>query len=636
VPGARHYRFEAFRLDTQARELRAEDGSAIPLTAKAYDTLVFLIEHRDRVVSKDELLEAVWPGRVVEENNLTQAVASLRRAFGTNAGEHRYIVTVSGRGYRFVSDVREEADAAPAPNIAPASNTAPANTAWRWRIASVALLVLSLIAIAAWRLREPPATHAAPQAALAVLPFRTLPAQPRDEMLELGLAETLIARISSSTRLRVRSIASSQRYAGEQPDPLEAGRALGATYVVEGSVQRLGDRVRVSARLLTVSDGTTVWSGSFDEKAASAFTLQDRIAAAMTSALSLKFNAPSARSPCDGANAEAYRAYLTGRYQLSRPSADRMHQAIAAFQQAIDLDPTCARAYAGMAYAYRALVMTGDADPRINFPLAKAAVRQALAIDPNLAEAYASQGFIQFWYDWDWAGAEASLKHAIALNPSLAEAHLAYAHLLANLGRVDESATQARQAIALDPLSPLINLLGSGFIAASGHPEESKRGVDKALALDPDYWIAMLLRSGTWMAQGDYPRAFAEMQRARDACGDCSVAMVAMGTAYLHAGDRPAAERVLHEMEERRRTGYFPATGLAEMRNALGDTQGALDLLETGFRERDVSMSFLQGGWDNLRSQPRFRALLARMNFAGDHALLDAPATQEKGIGEAR
>lgn len=626
----RHRRFGTWCLDTQTRELRAGDGAALPLTAKAFDTLCCLIDNRDRVVGKDELLATVWPGRVVEENNLTQAVSVLRRALG---GDSRYIVTVPGRGYRFVADVRE--DDAAAGHAEKDTVTAPALVlpVWRKTMAIGALLfMLALFAVAAWRHRESsPLARASPQAAVAVLPFRSLSPGPRDELLEHGLAETLIARLSGSTRLRVRSSTSSQRFARARQDPLDAGRQLGAAYVIEGSIQRDGDQARVNARLLEVAGGRVVWSGTFDERIDRVFTLQDGIATAVASALTSEIRASPAdgRSPCDGANAKAYRAYLTGHYQLGRPSGARMRQAIAAFRSAIDLDPTCARAYAGMAQAYRALVMTGDQDPQEYFPLAKAAVKQALAIDPELAEAYASQGFIRFWYDWDWPGAEASFKRAIELNPSLAEAHLGYAHLLSNLGRRQEAVSQARQALALDPLSPLINTLASNFAVMAGNAGEARQGWEKALELEPDYWAALLSRSGTLMARGDYDGAIADLRRAVELSGGNSQAMAALGMVQASAGDYEAAEQVLRDMESRDRTGHVPATSLAAVRNALGDSEGALDLLERACLERDIRLTFLKvdARWNNLRTLPRFQALAQRVGLADPQAAATAGAT---------
>lgn len=611
----RHLRFGRYRLDRQAREIHGVDGAVLALTGKAFDTLCCLIDRRDRVVGKDELLAVVWAGRVVEENNLTQAVSALRRALGSDG---HYIVTVPGRGYQFVADVDSEEVRGASPAERPARSAKLALIA---ALAGVLALALGL----AWRQGQPSTpTASAPavtdgERTLAVLPFRSLSPGPRDELLELGLAETLISRISGSTSLRVRSLTTTEQLGAVAGDAIESGRKLGAVYVVEGNTQRRGKRVRVNARLLDVRNGRALWSGTFDESIDRAFTLQDGLASALSSALAFKLSAPPVhgRSPCDGADANAYRAYLAGRYQLDRPSAPRMREALAQFRRALDLDPSCARAYAGMAFAWRALAMTGDQDPRQTFPSAKAAVARALAIDPDSAEAYTAQGFNRFWYDWDWPGAEASLRRAIALNPSLAEARMAYAHLLRNLGRSHEAAYQARQAIALDPLSPLISTLCSAFLAGDGDTAGAKRALDHALALDPDFWTALLVRSGGLIKRREYSIAIADLQRASRGCGDCSQALAVLGQAYAESGDRVRAEQLVRDMEQQRRDGYLPATSVASILAALGQEDRAMDLLERAYQERDVRMTFLlaDSRWDPLRALPRFQALAAKIGL---------------------
>ncbi|MDB6164230.1 MAG: hypothetical protein JWL98_1662, partial [Xanthomonadaceae bacterium] len=535
----RHYRFESYHLDTQTRELRDGGGTVLPLTAKAFDTLCFLIEHRGRVVGKDELLASVWAGRVVEENNLTQAIAALRRALGTSAGEHRYVVTLPGRGYQFVAEVQEgEADivAEPRQVVAPTPR-APGGPKWRQAITFGSLLfMLALFAVAAWQLRESTSSrHAPQQVSLAVLPFRSLSSGPRDRMLELGMAETLIARLSRSTSMRVLSLGSVQAFTdAPRVDPLQVGMTLGANYVVEGSTQQRGDLIRVNAHLLSLPDGRTLWAGTYDQTPERVFTLQDVLAAEVSSALSFKYAATTPRhSPCDGSDPIAYRAYLRGRYLINRPNALRLPTAIAAFREAIDRDPSCARAWAGTAFAYRALVMTGDADPRAVFPLAKTAVEKALAIDPNSAEAYASKGFIEFWYDWDWARAEASLRRALALDGNLAEAHLALSHLLINTGRIEEAAPQARQAAQLDPLSPIANTLAAGIVDEAGYFDEARQRLKSVLELEPDFWIALLVRGGMATGARDYPHAISDLRKASEVCGHCSQALVGLGQAYV-------------------------------------------------------------------------------------------------------
>ena len=324
-----------------------------------------------------------------------------------------------------------------------------------------------------------------------------------------------------------------------------------------------------------------------------------------------------ARSPCEGGNPEAYRAYLSGRYLNNRPDSARLRAAVRDFQHAIELDPGCARAYAGLAFAYRGEVMTGDRRPRDLFPSAKAAVAQALAIDPSLAEAYATRGFIEFWYDWNWPAAEASLQHAIRLNPGLPEAHLAYAHLLTNLGRSAQAAEEARRALADDPLSPLVNTLAAGFLDDAGHHAEARVQLGHALELDPDFWVALLTRGGMALGSNDLAHALPDLRRARVLSHDNSQALVVLAQGEVQAGNRDAAERILEQLQARATAGYVPATSLAAIQLALGHRDAAMDLLEQAFAERDVRLSFLAVDYrfDALRGSARFRALLERMRL---------------------
>lgn len=414
-------------------------------------------------------------------------------------------------------------------------------------------------------------------------------------MLELGLADTLITQLSRSNALRVRALASSQRFSGTPQDALEAGRRLGADYIVDGSTQRRGEQVRVNARLLHVANGRALWAGTFDARPQEVFTLQDRIAAAVVAALALQIDARPARSsPCDGADPEAYRAWLTGRHLISRPVPAGLPKALAAFRRAIDLDPACARAHAGMAVAYHGQVITGDRDPREMAPLARAAAQQALRIDPGSADAHAANGFIQFFYGWDWAGAETSFERAIELNPSLAQAHFGYAHLLANLGRFEQALPQARQARELDPLSPLINTIEAGFLGAAGQPDQAQAGLARTLELQPEFWIALLVRGGMALDRGDTRAAIVDFGRAVEHSKGNSQVVAMLGVARAAAGDRAGAEATLRTLQARAAAGFVPATSLAAVHNALGDVEQALDLLERAHAERDVRLVFLR------------------------------------------
>lgn len=647
-PHPRGYRFDGFRIDLTRRELVGPEGTSVALPGKAFQVLLYLVEQAPRMVGKDELLAQVWTGRVVDENNLTQAISTLRKALGTGAGDHRYILTEARRGYRFVAELREEdAPAVPGPDagqspqqeprpdhVQPGPSARPVSSRAAMLVGAIlTLLAAALVIIAVSHDRPLPirtdpfaagAPTADPTPTLAVLRFRTLAGSPRDEWLELGLADALITQLSRSPSLRVRSLASSQRFSGQPQDALEAGRRLGARYVIDGSTQHRGEQVRVNARLLDLADGQAVWAGTFDARAGEVFTLQDRIAAAVASALALKLDAmpPGGRSPCDGGDPEAYRAYLTGRHLISRPDPVRLPKALAAFRRAIDLDPACARAYAGMAIAYHGQVITGDREPRAMFPLAKAAVAKALAIDPDSADAHAANGFIQFWHEWDWRGAEASFERAIALNPSLAQAHFGYAHLLVNLGRFDEGLPHARQARELDPLSPLINTIEAGFLGAAGQPEQARLGLERALEMQPGFWIALLMRGGMALDRGDTRAAIGDLERAVEHSKGNSQVVAMLGMARAAAGDRAGAERALRTLQARDAAGFVPATSLAAVHNALGHTEPALDLLERARAQRDVRLVFLKidARWNTLRPQPRFRALAHEMGLESERA----------------
>lgn len=621
----RHCRFGSYVLDRQTRELRDGDvdGRAVPLTAKAFDTLCFLIAHRRRVVGKDELLASVWAGRVVEDNNLMQAIAALRRAFGTSAGDHRYIVTVPGRGYRFVAEVEEGRPHVPSGDDPPVAATSGPGT-WARRPAMILgglLFTLALLAIVAWHWREPSGgALPSPQKALAVMPFRSLSRGPRDEELEVGLADTLITRLSRSRDLRVRSLASARRLSGDPPaDALAAGRQLGAAYVVDGTTQRIGDRVRVNARLVSVATGDALWGDTFDAPIDRVFTLQDSIGDAVSSALSLAPVAAtaSARSACDGSDSTAYRALLRAEHELHRRAPDT----IASYQQAISLDPVCARAYAGLTMGYL-FMAHNDRDPAEVFPLAKATAAQALRLDPNSAEANMASGRELQLHAWAWKPSEAALRRAVALNPSFADAHFSLAHLLVLTGRFDEGLAEARQAVDLDPLSPLMNALDAGFLSAAGQAEAARRQLQRTLELEPDFWIALLVRGGLELDRGDTAAALADLKRSAERSNRASQVLAVLAAAHVAAGERAQALAILRELDARDAAGYVPATSLAAVHNALGQTDIALDLLERAYREHDIRMAFLRidARWNNLRMLPRFRALARRMQLESSHA----------------
>jgi DNA-binding winged helix-turn-helix (wHTH) protein/TolB-like protein/tetratricopeptide (TPR) repeat protein len=618
----RQWFFDGFRLDARARTLHGPQGEPVALTAKALDVLIHLVAHADRVVGKDELLEAVWQGRVVEENTLTQAVSVLRKALGTGAGDHRYVVTVPGRGYRFVAELTT-ADDTDATNPTPVDDNAGRGR----RLSPVMLVGVTLALLVALLLLRPsgqPDSAALPEtdaeSTLAVLPFRPVSGEEGDDLLALGMAETLITRLARHPRLRVRALASAERLAGSGDELLQAGVTLGARFVVDGSTQRSGQQIRVNVRLTAIPGGETLWANTFDTTAGEVFGAQDQIARDIVRALSLLPVDASPGAPCDGDDVEAYRAYLRGHHLIQSPSANGLRRALGEFRQAVDLDPTCARAWAGQAYAWRGLSITGDQPPLEVFPLARAAVQRALDLNPQLAEAYASLGFIHFWHDWDWVAAEAAFLRAIELNPSLAEARLSYAHLLSNLGRHEAALAQARQARELDPLSPLINVLESRFLRVAGRSAEARTQVEHALTIAPAFWSALMTRGTILMEAGEFDAAIADLERASALSGGATQADSVLATAYARAGRPQDAQALLDALEERAAEGYVPAFSRAAIHLALGSRDRALDLLEQAIAERDLRLTFLkiEPRWDELRDHPRFIAIMREVGLDDD------------------
>jgi DNA-binding winged helix-turn-helix (wHTH) protein/TolB-like protein len=635
VPEPRCYTFGEFRIDAVARRLSRRDGTPVTLTTRVFDTLLYLVRHAGASLGKDELLAAIWPGRVVEENNLTQSISTLRKVLGAEPDGHAYITTEPGRGYRFVADVRPVFDAqgpldAPsalpaAPSAEPAS--APAQTSRPFlagriprMFALAGMLAIALIAGGAWFAQHRSASPSATATTnIAVLPFKPLLAGDRDEVLELGMADTLITKLSSNRRLSVRSLGSVRKFGSLDQDPMAAGRELAVGSILEGQVQRRADRLHVSARLLSVPDGAALWSGAFDENFTDVFALQDDIAQKVATALARKFDSNEQRAMKAGytRNSDAYLLYLQGRYRIGKVTPTEIRAGMDAFRKAIDLDPTFALAHAELAEAYRRLPITSDVDPKEAFPLAKAAANKALEIDVDLAEPHSVLGWVAFWYDWDWPGAEKEFLRAIELNPSVAEAHLGYGHLLSNTGRDVEAMEQGRLARELDPLSPLVNTISVGFLTGARRGSEGPAIMKRVHEIDPDFWVAHLMRGGFALGAKDYPLAIAEFTQARDHSDGSMQAVSMLGYALAKSGDRAGAQALLDDLSSKANQQYVPATSVATICIALGDADQTLAWLNRAYDERDVRMAFLKVDhrWDPLRADPRFVVLSKRLGL---------------------
>lgn len=379
------YEFGDFRLNAASRRLSRRDGAPVPLTPKACDTLLLLVQHSGVVLDKNHLMAAIWPNNVVEENNLNQAISALRRALGERAGEHRYIVTIPGQGYQFAAEVKTSG-----------------------------------------QLRNFAATSAAKT--LAVLPFKPLVAETRDVILELGMADTLIARLSSIRDYVVRPLSAVRRYVELEEEPLLAGRELGVAFILDGSIQKSGADVRVTARLLHSANGQALWAGTFDEKFTDIFSVQDAIADRVVSALALQLNPEEKQhlTKRDTQSTEAYQLYLKGRYYWWKTAPEEFRKCRDYFQRAVDTDPSYALGYCGLNSFYGYSSAFGMLPPEEGWPRAIKANARALELDNGLAEAHNDRGAYRMVYYRDWQGAEDEIRYAIELNPNYTETHYLY------------------------------------------------------------------------------------------------------------------------------------------------------------------------------------------------------------------
>jgi DNA-binding winged helix-turn-helix (wHTH) protein/TolB-like protein/Tfp pilus assembly protein PilF len=607
-----------FRLDRKARQLRRSDGSEVELGPRLFDALLYFVDHPDRLLDKNTLLAALWPGLVVEDNNLNQLVLALRRALGDDAQAPRYIQTVPRRGFRFIADVRpvddESVDAGPAAAV----RSAPVATGRRWRAGVVTSLVVALLVAAALgiALRAPPATVAP---TLAVLPFRPLAPSAGDDALELAMADSLIVRMSSLPGLVVRSVGSVSRYTGAQYDPLRAARELDVRWIVDGSVQRWGDRIRVTARLIDATDGQAAWSGSFDDEWKDVFGVQDRIAERVALALAPRLEAsatgPSWSARAGTRNPDAYQHYLTARHlaQGLRPNA--LASSVELYQRAAAADPGYALAHAGLADVYRRMAIATDARPADISTAARQAAQRALQLDPALADGHSALGWVRWWYDWDWHGAEQAFRRAIELSPNLAEAHFGLGHLLCSQQRCDDGFAHVQRARELDPLSLIVNVVEASYLLQRGRPEDSRARLERAMQIEPAFWPAWQLLAGLHLDAGRTEEAKEALLKARTLSPASVQPAANLGTLLALTGQPAAARELLSELTALSSQRYVPPAMIASVHCALHEHDMALHWLERAHAERDVNLPFLTRCSVELKDDPRFAALRVRLQL---------------------
>ncbi len=495
----------------------------------------------------------------------------------------------------------------------------------------IVLLILALsglvfVTFRFWsKARMLPANNSAPTEtrssfqSIAVLPFKPVVTQTRDEVLEMGMADTLISKLSSLNQVVVRPINAVRKYAGLEQDAVAAGREQRVDIVLDGSIQKSADKIRVTVRLIKVADGSQLWTESFDEKFTDIFAVQDRVSARVVGLLAVKLTGPeqSLLAKRHTENPEAYELYLKGRYHLNRLTDDGFMKGREYFQQAIDKDPNYALAYAGLADAYNRLSGFNALSPAAGFPKARAAAVRALELDDRLAEAHTILGSVNLFYDWDWAGAERGFKRAIEINPGYADAHQMYGYFLVAMQRHDEALNEMKQAQELDPLSlEKLAAIGEVLYYRRDHDKAIEQ-YRKALEMDPNSGFSHWALARTYIEKSMYDDAIASLQRAIALSGDSPDEPASLSYAYARAGKIPEARRVMDELEKRAKRTYISPSVVAVMYAGLGDRDKAFALLDKACDERDSLLVFLkvEPSFDPLRSDARFERLLRRVGF---------------------
>jgi DNA-binding winged helix-turn-helix (wHTH) protein/TolB-like protein/tetratricopeptide (TPR) repeat protein len=621
-PGTR-YEFGDFALEVgQQQLLRRDGGASIPLSGKAFDTLLYLVEHPGQLLGKDALLQAVWPGVIVEENSLTQIVSTLRQLLGEARGENRYIATVSRKGYRFVAKVTQSDETAvpgvPATTAESISGAAPAGIFTRFgrRFAWVGMLVALIGAIAIaliWMDSRNPAPIAGQT--LAILPFKPLLPAERNESLELGMTESLIASLARYSPRAISPLSSVRRFTALNQDAIAAGHKLGVDAVLEGSLQRRADRLRVSVRLLRVADGQQLWAQNFDLEFTSIFDVQDVIAERVAQALSVRWGgSASTRGAPYTQDPEAYARYVSGRFAWTRQTEASLLQSTDFYQQAIARDPNYALAYAGLADNYALLGVIGARAPNEVFPLAHRAIGKALSIDPNLAAAHSALGHILVQYDRDWVGAAREYALAVQLDPFMAVTHHRLGRLYMMQGDVERALAESARAQQLEPLWLATKTAVGAFLYDAERFDESIQIVEQVLALDDRADMARSILIRDLLGKGDYDRALRELDK-RPLQAPGSNAFRAQALAL--SGRRPEAVTELHRLLKLSKERYVAAYDIALVYAALGDTENTFRWLEGAMADRSTLINFLAQDpvLDFLHADPRFAELVKRIGI---------------------
>ena len=582
------YEFADFLLDPAEQLLSRSNGDAVPLTPKAFLTLLVLLQNSGRTVEKEELLREVWPGTFVEEGNLTVTIFMLRKSLGEGKTEQKYIKTVPRRGYRFIAPVREVQALGQKPRPASPRTATQADDEER--------------------------------VSVAVLPLLNVSGDASAEYLSDGITESIINTLSQLPALRVLARSTVFRYKGLDVDPQSVGREMNVRAVLSGRLIQLGDSLIIRTELVDTENGWQLWGEQYNRKTSDILSVQEEIARHISEKLRTRLSGAEEErlAKRHTSSTEAYQTYLKGRYHWNKRTQEGIEKGIEYFKEAIALDANYGLAYAGLADSYALLgaVEYAALSPIEAMQQAREATLKALEIDDTLAEAHASLAYVRI-FDWNWPEAEREYLRSIELNPNYATARHWYAHYLTAMGRQSEAVIQIKLARELDPLSLPINAGMGWHYYLTRQYDEAIREYGKTLELSENFYMAHFLLGMTYEQVGRYTEALVSYERAIKLSGGSPAMLAAPGHAYAMLGRRDEARQVLAQLHALAARQFVSPYHVAVIHAALGETDEAFDWLA---RACDVQSEALI--WfavdpllDGLRSDPRFAAIMARIGL---------------------
>ncbi len=573
------YEFDDFRLNAKERVL-IRRGQPVSLTPRVFDTLLYLVRQHGRVLGKDELMAQIWPDAVVEENNLNQNVSTLRRMFGESRGDNRYIVTVPGRGYRFAATVVE-------------------------------------------RVGDTTVPQSSPLQTVAVLPFGNISADPENAYFCEGLAEELLNALSRIEGIKVTARTSAFALGGRKTSVNEIAAALGVKSILQGSVRKSGNRLRITAQLVNAADGYQLWSERYDREMGDIFDVQEEITLAVVAALKVQLlgKAKAALLKRYTENTEAYHLYLKGRYFWFKSNSQEFRKSREYFQRAVDADPAYTLGYFGLASFYGFASSWGMMPPEQGWPPMEAATMRALALDDTLAEVHHGLAALKWVYYRDWPGADQAFQRALDLNPQIGAIHSHYSIFLSVIGKPDEAIAQGKLALELDPLSIRLHRNQATRYYFARRYDEAVRQYSEALELDPTDPSLHEELGEIFEQMGRNRESIAEWEKALSLAGDLDLAAL-VARVYAESGFAAAvhglAQKRLERLNERVSRGeYVPAAHFARAYLRLGDTEQAFHWLEKARDERNALALLMKSDpfYDGLHAHPRFVGILKAMNL---------------------